>query len=302
MEIAALYDEHRPALRAIGYRMLGCAAEAEEVAQEAFVRLLQHRPDPDRPLRGWLVAVTVNLCRDRLRRGRSRLWLPGPLPGGAAWADDLDNPARTSPEARLSDRRRLSVAFLRAMEQLTPDQRAALVLQEVCGWSAAEIARALNTTPGNARVLHHRARRRLAEAETDILPQPPEQALVALQQFLGLVAAGDLAGAAACLAPGAVAISDGDGHNASYVPVTGALRIAKMYVWLSARTPAEIRLLTCNDQPALWVRFDGAPPRRSRRPFAACALLRVEVGPDGRIVRLESLLGDRRIGWLATSL
>ena len=76
-------DAHRPLLEALAYRMLGSLSEAEEVVQDAFVRALTRPPDRDRPVRPWLVRVTCNLARDRLRRRRVRAyhgpWLPEPV-------------------------------------------------------------------------------------------------------------------------------------------------------------------------------------------------------------------------------
>src|SRR4051812_24004854 len=135
MAIAAeLYGENRGFLWGLCYRMTGNAADAEEVVQETFVKMLEKPPrDTENPLRPWLVRVAMNLCRDLLRRRRrapyTGPWLPPPAP-----TEDLATNPRSEPKTALEDSpaarydtlESVSVAFLLALEALTPAQRAVL--------------------------------------------------------------------------------------------------------------------------------------------------------------------------------
>ena len=295
---AQIFVQHRRLLLGVAYRMLGCMADAEEVVQEVFLRLIQHRPDTDRPLQGWLVAVTMNRCRDLLRRSRARTWLPGPL-YDAPDVDDADHRSAplpvAGPEARYTDRQSVRIAFLRAMELLTPDQRAVLVMRDLLGLPVHEVADTLSLSAANVRVLHHRARARMQQV--DLAEQPADRNMAALQQFLTCVAQNDITGAAACLAPDAVAITDGDGHRAANVPVTDPLRIARMFCTLAREAgPVDVKLVSCNGQPAVLIVREGTDHLPVyRRKDARHSLVRVETDGEGRIVRVESVIGERRV-------
>ena len=138
------------------------------------MRALTRPPaDRDRAWRPWLVRVAVNLGRDLLRRRRRRggyegQWLPSPLetePPSHEPADETGNPA-----ARYDMLESVSLAFLLALEALTPMQRAALLLRDVFDYSARETARALGISEANARTTHLRARRALAAYEATRRP------------------------------------------------------------------------------------------------------------------------------------
>ena len=147
-------EVHRPLLWGLAYRITGSAADADDIAQEALARALEHQPDEPRP---WMYKVAANLARDQLRRRRRAPyrgpWLPEPV----ADADD-----------RLGLRQSASMAMLLAMERLRPTQRAVLVLRDAMELDAAETARLLGMSEGNVRVTHHRARKVMGEVS------PPE--------------------------------------------------------------------------------------------------------------------------------
>ena len=156
-----LLEELRPTAFAIGYRMLGSVAEAEDVVQEALLRLheaLQRGERIESP-RAYLATIATRLAIDQLRSARVRRetyvgeWLPEPLV-----ADSDADPAR---QAELADS--LSLAFLVLLESLSPEQRAALLLHDVFDYGYAEIAEIVGKSEDNARQLAARARRHVEE-------------------------------------------------------------------------------------------------------------------------------------------
>ena len=156
-----LLEELRPTAFAIAYRMLGSVAEAEDVVQEALLRLhdaLQQAERIESP-RAYLATVATRLSIDQLRSARVRRetyvgeWLPEPLV-----ADSAADPAR---QAEMADS--LSLAFLVLLESLSPEQRAALLLHDVFDYGYAEIAEIVGKSEDNARQLAARARRHVDE-------------------------------------------------------------------------------------------------------------------------------------------
>ena len=148
-------EAHRRALVGLGYRMLGSLADAEDVAQEALLRLHQAMPPPDHP-RAWLMRVATRLCLDRLRELGARReayvgpWLPDFLLGDADPAEDV------------STAESLSIALLVVLESLSPAERAAFVLHDVFGYEYAELSDVLNRAEAACRQLVSRARRHVA--------------------------------------------------------------------------------------------------------------------------------------------
>ncbi len=245
-------NEHRSLLWNLSYRMLGSADEADEVVQETFLRALEQQPDAGRPLRPWLVKVSLNLSRDRLRARRRRPypgpWLPQPV------ADEL-----------LDRQEGASYAILLAMERLTPTQRAVWLLREVFDYSVEETAESLTMSASNVKVTLHRSRRTLGERpETHSAAKGME----ILSQFLGCVATGDVAGALALLTEDVVMLNDGGGrYAAAGIPLRGAERVVQTLFNLQKRgTPATtLGFARFNHEIAFWARRE---PRVSREaPF-----------------------------------
>ena len=151
--MATLSDRHLRPVLACAWRILGDRAEAEDVAQETFVRLLRKAPDwqPDGPaLRSWLLRVATNLCLDR-RRVRARV---APLPDDIERFEDREKPP-------IDDDIAIRHAVRRAVADLPDRQRAALVLVHFQGLSGREAADALGVSAEAVESLLARARRRL---------------------------------------------------------------------------------------------------------------------------------------------
>ena len=156
-----LLDELRPAAFAIAYRMLGSAAEAEDVVQETLLRVHRTLEEGSRieSPRAFVATVATRLAIDQLRSARARResyageWLPEPLV-----TDPTDDPEH---EAEVADS--LSLAFLVLLESLSPEQRAVLLLHDVFDYGYDEIAEIVGKSEENVRQLAVRARRHVGE-------------------------------------------------------------------------------------------------------------------------------------------
>lgn len=223
--LEAAHRSHARALFALCYRMTGVAADAEELVQETFVRALEAKPDEGEPLGGYLFRVASRLAIDRLRRrqteGYKGPWLPSPV-------RDEDLAFEAPATARYEMLESASFAFLLAMEALSAEQRAALVLGDVFDLSAKEVAACLQLEEANVRQLQHRARKALERYDRERVPPGEalrEQTRAAMEGFLMALATGDVEGAKRWLADDVQVLNDGGGvFHAAMVPLVGPER------------------------------------------------------------------------------
>jgi RNA polymerase sigma-70 factor (ECF subfamily) len=254
---ATLFERERPRLIGLAYRMLGSVADAEDAVQDAWLRWSRIDTGEIVEPRAFLVRVVTRLCIDRLRAVKARRedyvgpWLPEPL----VEREDLAAP---SPSAALERADDLTVAFLLALERLSPLERAVFVLHDVFATDYAEIATMLDRSEAACRQLASRARGhieaarpryRLAEAESKRLSA----------EFLAAVESDDPARLAAMLAEEAVLVSDGGGKAlAALRPLLGRDAVTRFLLGVSRklaeRGPVETRLARVNGQPGLIVR------------------------------------------------
>jgi len=184
------FVEHRPALLRHCYRMLGSFEEAEDVVQEVLLRAWRARDSyaGDAPLLHWLMRIATNACLNTLTRARPRAlpqldrdpgaplveheaatWVT-PAPDGRLFPD----PARAA-EAR----EQVALAFIALLQRLPPKQRAVLLLKDVVGWPAEEIAAALELTLSSVNSALHRARQTVAAGAREAHEDPPPEVLAA---------------------------------------------------------------------------------------------------------------------------
>ena len=159
---AELVYNYQDAVYNLTYRMLGERAEAEDAAQETFLRAYLHlyRYDAERSFKTWLLSIASNHCIDRLRKRRIRwLSLDDPLPSESALA--LSSTEPTPEEWSLSNERGKSIQVL--LEELAPEYRAAVILRYWYDYSYIEIAQTLETTESAIKSRLFRARQMLAE-------------------------------------------------------------------------------------------------------------------------------------------
>ena len=188
--IAELWEDHRRYLRDLAFRMLGNISDAEDMVQEAFVRLMRADTEAIDDVRGWLVVVVSRLCLDHLRSARVRR---EQMPGADIEANPSGPPVSIDPADRVTLDDNVSMALLVVLQQLSPAERAAFVLHDVFQFGFGEVAEIVGRSPAACRQLATRARRRI-EAQTDpgrFLVDPAEQRRVA-ERFMAACAGGDL--------------------------------------------------------------------------------------------------------------
>ncbi len=249
--VEELLDELRPVSFAIAYRMLGSVAEAEDVVQEALLRVhcaLEHEPRIESP-RAFVATVTTRLAIDELRSARARReryvgdWLPEPI-----LTDATEDPAR---HAEMADS--LSMAMLTLLESLSPEQRAVLLLRDVFDYPYDEIAVIVGKSADNVRQLAVRARRHV-EQRRPRFQSSREQCDELARRFFAAAQDGDLGGLEALLAHDVVLTGDGGGKVPALArSLHGRNRVARTLLnWLKlgARIPgASIRPVQVNAAP-----------------------------------------------------
>ncbi|MEQ4576873.1 MAG: RNA polymerase sigma-70 factor [Gammaproteobacteria bacterium] len=254
MNTDTVFEQHRPRLFSLAYRLLGTRAEAEDVVQDAWLRW--HGADragivdPE----AWLVTATTRLGLDRLRAARTARsrytgpWLPEPL-------EISEEPG---PQELRERAEQVSLALLAAMERLGPEERAAFLLKEAFDYDYARIAELLGHSEANCRQMVHRARTRL-QAERPRFPVDRQHHRELLERFMIASQAGDMTAITALLDSNARLVSDGGGKvTAALRPLLGAERIARLY-WAVARRKLGLvaRMGTVNGEPAILRFRDG---------------------------------------------
>ena len=222
--ISTVYEEQRPLMQSIAYRMLGSVSEAEDIVQEAFLRLERADPGTIESPKAFLATVTTRLAIDELRSARARRetyvgpWLPEPLVS--------DTEPDVAEHAEMADS--LSMAFLVLLESLTPTERAVFLLREAFDYDYAEIASILDRSEASCRQLLVRARKRIDADKPRFEATRAEQDELA-EKFFAAVGVGDLDGLVDMLAADAVWYADGGGKSkAASRPVYGRDHIGKL--------------------------------------------------------------------------
>ena len=230
-----IFDRLRPRLQGIAYRMLGSLAEAEEVVQDTWHDALAMAPQHGE---AWLVTVATRLAIDRLRALKvqrahySGFWLPEP---------QLMAPPST-PEQVLERADDVSVAFLRLLERLAPEARAAFLLREVFDADYADLAEMLGKSEAACRQLVSRAKTQLKEDRPRyVVTHEVHHRL--LSDFAQAMSRGDFASLRSLLADEAQLIGDGGGRVPSFpFPLLGAQRIAQLFYAAVRRHGANVRV------------------------------------------------------------
>jgi RNA polymerase sigma-70 factor, ECF subfamily len=216
----------------VAYRMLGSVADAEDVAQEAILRLTRAPEEPDVPA-AWVTTVATRLAIDHLRLARVRRetyigpWLPEPLVEEA-----------TGPPARAELAESLSQAFLVLLESLSPVERAVFLLHEVFEYEYPRIADIVDRSEANCRQIVVRARKHvLARRPRFDADEARRDALLA--RFVAAAEEGDLAALEEMLAADVVLYTDGGGKaRAARKPVSGAARVARLLATVARKNRA----------------------------------------------------------------
>lgn len=248
------FENLRPRLLGIAYRMLGTWQDAEDVVQDVYLRWHEADIESVREPAGWLVAATTRRSIDRLRRLSAERelytgeWLPEPLP--------LSPVPRADGEVETESD--LSMAFLVMLQRLSPEERAVFLLREVFDTEYSGIARVLEKSEDAVRQMMHRARRRVREdrVRQHVDPGATERLL---ERFVEALRNDDEAALLSLVGPDAAWTSDSGGKaRAARRTLHGAHRIAKFARGLTRKFLGayEFRIVHANGEPAL-ATFDG---------------------------------------------
>jgi RNA polymerase sigma-70 factor, ECF subfamily len=252
VRVAEAYEDLRPLLFSIAYRMVGSVAEAEDIVQEAFIRyqyaLAEQDTEVDSP-KAYLSAVTTRLAIDHLRSARVRKesyigeWLPEPL-----LTDDR------SPDAarNVEDADSLSMAFLLLLESLSPVERAVFLLHDVFDYGYDEVATIVGKSEDNCRQLAVRARRHVDEHKPRFEASRQQRERLA-DRFFGAVGNGDLESLIELLAADVVVDGDGGGTRPSFRrPIFGRDKVTRLLLGMRRHSRAlggTVRRTEFNGQP-----------------------------------------------------
>ena len=213
--LARDFEQHRPRLRAVAYRVLGSAADADDAVQEAWLRLSRSDPDEIANLGGWLTTVVGRISLDLLRSRTSRRedgWDDGLAelvgragatagPGGGA-----QSPPDPASEAELADS--IGVALLVVLDTLAPAERLAFVLHDLFGMPFEQIADIIDRSPAATRQLASRARRRVRAADAESAAPARTREREVVTAFLAAARGGDFAALLELLDPDVVLTAD----------------------------------------------------------------------------------------------
>jgi RNA polymerase sigma-70 factor, ECF subfamily len=256
--LAERFEAERPGLVRLAYGQLGSLAEAEDVVQDAWLRLQRVDPDELRDLRGWLTTTVSRLALDTLRSARVRReayvgpWLPEPLVRAAGEAPD--------PAERAATAESVSLAVLVVLESLSAAERVAFVLHDVFGYEFDRVAAVLGTTAQAARQHASRARRAV-EARRPRFPASPRQQREVVDAFVEAARGGDVAALVGLLDPDVVLTTDGGGAlPAPRRPVPGAERVARALVGFARRGGGTAEPVEVNGAPGLLTRAAAGVP------------------------------------------
>ncbi|MEV7443200.1 sigma-70 family RNA polymerase sigma factor [Streptomyces sp. NPDC091204] len=288
--LARSFEEHRPHLRAVAYRMLGSLSEAEDAVQEAWLKLSRSDAGAVENLGGWLTTVVGRVCLDMLRSRTTRredplhdqdgqVRIPDPV---VSRADGLD----PEQEVLLADS--VGIALMVVLETLAPAERLAFVLHDLFAVPFDDIAPVLGRTAATTRQLASRARRRVQGAA----PAPdPDRARLreVVDAFLAASRGGDFEALVAVLDPDVVARSDGGTLRPGLVR-RGAAEVASQAITF-ARFAAAAHPVLVNGLPGVVAVADGR----------AISVMAFTI-QDGRITALDILTDPERLARIDLSL
>ncbi len=247
------FETYRGLLFSIAYRMLGSASDAEDLVQDAFIRFASADRDVVRDVRAFLVTVLTRLAIDRLKSAQVKReqyvgqWLPEPVFTGR----DAD------PFAAAARDEKVRFALLAALERLSPQERAVLLLHDVLEYDHEEVAETIGISAAASRQTLHRARERVAAEKQRFRPSREDQERL-IATFMAALQNGDAVALRDVLASDVVACGDGGGKvpGAGMHPIVGLDNVARL--WLGVirkyiRPELRIAIEEVNGAPAVVV-------------------------------------------------
>jgi RNA polymerase sigma-70 factor (TIGR02957 family) len=255
------FERNRARLFTLAYRMLGSAAEAEDVVQDAWLRYSSAQRSELRSPLAYLTTIVTRLALDRLKSARATReqyvgpWLPEPVL----------TEAQPEPERSVAVAESLTLAFMVLLDTLSPEERAVFILREAFEYSYAEIASILTSSESNCRQLFHRAKERLASKQPRSGRSREEKRKLA-ERFVEAMRAGSGAELTRVLADDVGFWGDGGGRViAAKRPVLGREAVINLLLGIRRTAPAvgvpldriALDVAEVNYEPAMLVRVDG---------------------------------------------
>jgi len=283
--LAEEFEQHRAHLRAVAYRMLGSASEAEDAVQESWIRLGRADVSDVENLRAWLTTVVARVCLDMLRTRTSRredsldTYVPDPVITRADGDPESD--------AMLADS--VGLALLVVLETLEPAERLAFVLHDVFGMTFDEIAPIVDRSPAAARQLASRARRRVQGRASNADRDLRQQRRV-IDAFMAAAQKGDFEGLVAVLDPDIVLRADGGALAGLSRVVRGASAVASQAATFS-RSGLSGQLVLVNGHLGFV----------SRRPDGRLFSVMGFTIAGGKVVEIDILADPKRLSRLDLS-
>lgn len=284
-QLVEQFEQHRAHLRAVAFRMLGSASEAEDAVQEGWLRLTRADVSGVENLRGWLTTVVARICLDLLRTRTSRREdsLDVHVPDLVIARADQDPES----DAVLADS--VGLALLVVLERLEPAERLALVLHDVFGMTFEEIAPVVDRSPVATRQLASRARRRV-QGQTPASDTDRQQQRRVVDAFLAAARDGDFQGLVSVLDPDVVLRADGGA-------LTGASRVVRGADAVAAQAAAFSKLGLSTHMVLVNGSIGIVSRRPDGRPFSVLGFTIA----GGRIVEINILADPERLSRLDLS-
>ena len=278
------FEAQRPRLTRLAYRMLGSVSEAQDVVQDAWLRWTRTQEEVLDPA-GWLVRVTSRICIDRMRSAKAQReayrgpWLPEPL------IEELN----VDPVERAED---VSVAFLLALERLSPLERAVFLLHDVFDEDYGSVAETLGRNEAAVRQLAARARTHVRDNRPRFSVSQEDAAKLAAA-FMMAASQGDMAALSSVLAQDAMMVTDGGGkRKASLRPLIGREDIIRLLEGIAWRAggdeeawPLSFRAVRINGYPGIVMERDDGPMTVAFQP-----------GEDGKLAAIYMVRNPDKLG------
>ena len=255
------FEAYRPLLFSIAYRMLGTASDAEDILQDAYLRVMKQVDDDIENPKTYLATIVTRLCLNELAAARSSReeylgpWLPEPIP-----TDEI--PLLDIPGESMIQHDTISIAFLVLLESLSPAERAVFLLHEVFGYRHPEIAEILEKTEAASRQLLRRARAHI-EANKPRFTASPEDHDRLLRSFIEVVEGGEIERFLSALAEDVTLIPDGGGTRGAAIRVLkGREAVSAFIIGTRQFQPMGLKfeLVNLNGQKSILARApDGSP-------------------------------------------
>jgi RNA polymerase sigma-70 factor (ECF subfamily) len=282
------FEQYRPLLFSIAYRMLGTVADAEDMLQEAYLRVRDQAAETIQQPKAYLTTVVTRLCLNQLELARTKReqylgpWLPEPI-----LTDH--HPDLVNPQAAMMQSDSISTAFLVLLERLSPAERAAFLLHDIFGYRFKEIADILDKSEAACRQLCRRAKAHLT-AHRPRFEADPDQHRRLLNSFFSVIEAGDIEDFLQFLADDVTLVTDGGGERGAATRVLhGSASVVAFIqgIYRLAGQGLNYEVTNLNGQPAILGRTENGQPR-----FALFVY-----GESGR-VKLMHVIGGQKLAAL----